>query len=127
MKCEENSEILQRSPIALSSSSQPSEVILNHILSESVNCLTIKPMGGMLHLVTFETFEDKKSLMERGWLLRWFSKLINDNDERASLWIETWINIYGVPLIAWGYDNFFNIGCVFGRVISTDYRGFERT
>lgn len=84
-------------------------------------------MGGMLHLVTFETFEDKKSLMERGWLLRWFSKLINDNDERASLWIETWINIYGVPLIAWGYDNFFNIGCVFGRVISTDYRGFERT
>ena len=124
-RCEENSEMLQRSAIAFSPPSQPSEVILNHILSEGVNCLTIKPMGGMLLLITFETFEDKKSLMESGWLLRWFSKLINVNDESASLWRETWLNIYGVPLIAWGYDNFFNIGCVFGRVISTEYRGFE--
>lgn len=41
-KCEENLEMLQRkSDIALSPSSQSSKVILNHILSEGVNCLTI--------------------------------------------------------------------------------------
>lgn len=125
-KCPENEELLKRSAIAFSSSSQSSEIILNHILSEGVNCIQIHPMGGMLHLVTFDSFEDKKSFMESGWLHRWFEKLINVNDESASVWRETWISVYGIPLIGWGYDNFFSIGCIFGRVISVDYKGFDR-
>lgn len=69
----------------------------------------------MLHLITFDTFEDKKSLIESEWLQRWFSKLINVNTRSVSLWRETWVNIYGVPLIAWGYDNFYNIGSMLGE------------
>lgn len=44
-RCEENEDMLQRSSIALASSSQSLELILDHILAEGVNCLTIKPMG----------------------------------------------------------------------------------
>lgn len=125
MICDENVEMLQRSALAIAPSSQTSESILNAILSEGVNCLTIKSMGGMQHLLIFDTFEDKKQMMESEWLLQWFMKITNVNDQSATLWRETCISIYGVPLIAWGYKNFFDIGCVFGRVISVDYKNFD--
>lgn len=124
--CDENIEMLQRSAIAIASSSQSSELILNHILSEGVNCLTIKPMGGMQHLIIFDTFEDKKAIMESKWLQRWFTKIINVNNKSATLWRETWLNIYGVPLVAWGYKKFFDIGCIFGRVISVNYKNYDQ-
>lgn len=57
-------------------------------------------MGGMLHLISFESFEDKNVFMECKWLLNWFLELGNVNEMSASLWRETWIHIYGVPLIA---------------------------
>nr|CCA65973.1 hypothetical protein [Beta vulgaris subsp. vulgaris] len=123
--CEENEEMLQRSSIALALASQKSEIILDHILAEGVNCLSIKPMGGMLHLITFDTFENKKAIIESEWLQRWFSKIINVNTRSVSLWRETWVNIYGVPLIAWGYNNFHNIGSMLGRVLSVNYNNFD--
>lgn len=124
-KCEGIVEMLQRSAIAIASSSQSSESILNHILSEGVNCLKIKSMGGMQHLLIFDTFEDKKCMMESEWLLQWFMKITNVNDQSASLWRETWISIYGVPLIAWCYENFFNVGSLLGRVISVNYNEYN--
>ena len=124
-KCEENVELFRRSAIAVASSSLTSDTILNHILSEGVTCLTIKTMGGMQHLIIFETYEDKEDLMNSQWLLQWFDVVTNVNDQSATLWRKTQINIYGVPLIAWGYEIFFNIGCVLGRVISVDYRNYE--
>lgn len=124
-RCKENEDMLQRSSIAFSPSSQSSEIIMDHILAEGVNCLTIRPMGGMLHLLTFDTFENKKAMIESGWLQRWFSKIINVNTRSASLWRETWVNIYGVPLIAWGYESFYNIGSMLGRVLSVNYKDFD--
>nr|CCA66152.1 hypothetical protein [Beta vulgaris subsp. vulgaris] len=124
-KCEENVEIFHRSAIAVASSSLSSDTILNHILSEGVTCLTIKPMGGMQHLIIFETYDDKEAMMNSKWLLQWFDVVTNVNDQSATLWRKTRINIYGVPLIAWGYEIFFNIGCVLGRVISVDYGNYE--
>lgn len=121
-KSEENVEWLERSAIAIAESSQTSESILDHILSEGVNCLTIKSMEGMQHLLIFDTFEDKKHLMESQWLPQWFSVVRNVNDESAALWRATWVTVYGVPLVAWGYQNFYNIGCILGRVISVEYK-----
>lgn len=123
--CEENQEMLERSAIAIASSSQSSEIIMEHIYSEGVNCLKVKAMGGMMHLIIFDTFEDKKAIMESNWLDRWFMVVRNVNDQSSSLWRETWIRIHGVPLIAWGYDNFYKIGCIFGRVISVNYNEFD--
>ena len=63
-KNEENSELLQRSAIAVANSSSSSETILSHILVEGVNMLKIKPLGGMLHLISFESMEDKRAMIE---------------------------------------------------------------
>lgn len=72
----------------------------------------------MQHLITFDSIDDKKAMLESKWLDRWFS-IIGEIIEQSSLLSrETWINVYGMPLIAWGYDNFFNIDCILGRVIS---------
>ena len=62
-RCEEINEMLERSAIAIANSPQTSEVIMEHILSEGVNCLNIKTMGGMQHLITFDTFEDKIAMI----------------------------------------------------------------
>lgn len=35
------------------------------------------------------------------------------------------MKIHGVPPSGWGYDNFYNIGCVFGRVISVNHSNFN--
>lgn len=123
--CNDNQEMLERSAIAIASSSQSSEIVMDHILSEGVTCLKIKLMGGMLNLITFDTFEDKKAIMESKWLDRWFMAIRNVNDQSANLWRETWMKIYGVPLIAWGYDHFYKIGCVFGRVLSVNYKDYD--
>lgn len=123
--CSENQEMLERSAIGFASSSQSSEIILDHILAEGVNCLTIKAMGGMLHLLIFDTFEDKKLMMESKWLERWFTTIRNVNDHSATMWRETWLKVYGVPLIAWSYENFYKIGCIFGRVISVNYKEYD--
>lgn len=64
-------------------------------------------------------------MIESKWLETWFTKLNDINDESTLTWKETTIKIYGVPLRGWGYQNFCNIGCTFGRVISLDYSSFE--
>ena len=123
--CDENQELLERSAIAIASSSLSSYIIMENICSEGVNCLKIKAMGGMMHLIIFDTFEDKKAIMESKWMDRWFMAIRNVNDQSASLWRETWIKIHGMPLIAWGYDNFYKIGCIFGRVLSVNYTEYD--
>ena len=125
-QCEENVEWIQRSVIATTATSQSSEAIQEHILSEGVNCLTIQPMGGMQYIITFDSLEDKNSIIESGWLDRWFSSIEIINNQSAAKWRETWLSIYGVPLMAWGYDNFFKIGCIFGRVISVNHQRFDK-
>lgn len=125
VKCKENEELFNRSSIAFAHVSQSSNQILEHILKEGFLNLTIKPMGGLLHLITFDTLEDKKAMIESKWLDRWFMEVRDINPECGSRWKETWIRIYGVPLSGWGYDNFFKIGCIFGRVQSVEYSSFE--
>lgn len=69
--------------------------------------------------------EDKFAILKRKWLDNWFEDLREVNDACATKWKESWIKIYGVPLRSWSYENFFNIGCVFGRVLSVEYSSFE--
>lgn len=123
--CEDNTEMLERSVVAIAHSSQSSETIMEHILSEGVNCLSIKKMGGMQHLLTFNSAEDKQAMVDSKWLERWFITIKDADNRSATLWREVWINVYGVPLFAWGYENFRNIGSIFGRVISVNYKDFE--
>lgn len=52
---------------------------------------------------------------------------VKKNDETtATEWKRTWINVYGVPLMGWDYNNFYKIGCIFGRVLSIDHSNFDR-
>lgn len=64
-------------------------------------------------------------MVESKWLENWFSDLRNVNDFCAARCRTTYITVYGVPLIGWGYENFYNISGIFGRVISVDYYKFE--
>lgn len=128
IKGEKNSlkeDLLQRSLIGFASSSLSSSDILDCILAEGVNCMEINPMGGMMHLITFETTEDKEAHLESQWLKTWFLELRNPNDSSAALWRKTTISIYGVPLSARSHGNFYKIGCIYGRVLSVDYSGFD--
>ena len=124
-KNSEMDELLNRSVIATAQSSLSSNRILDHILIEGVTCLIIKPLGGMLHLVTFETIEDKNAMIECDWLSRWFMDIRNVNSMSSSKWRESHLRIYGMPLHGWGYENFYNAGCIFGRVTFVDYSSFE--
>lgn len=117
-KCDENTEMLQISVVAVAMSSQSSEAIMDAILAQGVNNLSIKPMGGMLHLITFVSSKDKQAMIEGKWLDQWFLTIQDVNSQSSSLWRETRLNIYGIPLVAWSYKNFYNIGCIFGRVSS---------
>ena len=120
-RSKENEELFNRSVLGVANSSSSSELIHDHILAAGVTCLKIKPLGGMLHLITFDSVEDKEAIIESEWLLKWFDDIRNVNKSCAAIWRKTWINIYGMPLSAWCYDNFFKIGNIYGRVVSIDY------
>lgn len=124
-KCEDKMETLARSVIGIASSSQNADVIHEHITSEGVNCLTIKSMGGMKHLITFHSLEDKESMIQSRWLERWYMELKEVDNLSTTHWRETWINIYGVPLVGWGYENFYNIGSILGKVLSVSYTDLD--
>nr|CCA66177.1 hypothetical protein [Beta vulgaris subsp. vulgaris] len=124
-RCKENDELFQRSAIGITDSLQEAESIMDHIMAEGVNCIKIKAMGGMQHLLIFETLEDKQNMIDSKWLERWFIAIRNVNKHSAALWRETWINIYGTPLIAWEYRNFLKIGSIFGRVKSILYGEYD--
>ena len=124
-KCNDNAELFERSVIGVASSSLTSQQILDHIIEEGVLSISIKPLGGMLHLISFETIEEKQAFIECNWLDRWFIDIRNVNSTVSSQWKQTWIRIYGLPLSAWGYDNIYKIGCLFGRVLSVDHSNFE--
>lgn len=96
----------------MANSSTPSHILLNYILAAGVNCLNIRPLGGMMHLITFASLEDKVAMIESRWLESWFDHINEVPSSFTPLWRETWIKIYGVPLSAWSYDNFYNIGSV---------------
>lgn len=117
----ELTEMLGRSAIGVANSPSSSMLILNHMLSEGVNSISIKPLGGLLHLLTFESMEDKKDFLESQWLQRWFLELRDVNNSSAAIWREAWLTIYGVPITAWSYDNFLDIGSIYGKVLSIDY------
>lgn len=78
-----------------------------------------------MHLISFSSVEDKTTMIESNWLENWFIAIRDVNMKSSSLWREVWIKVYGVPLFAWGYENFYNIGCIFGRVISVDHSRFD--
>lgn len=122
---QENEDLFNRSIIAMAYASTPSNSLMEGILAAGVNCLTIQPLGGMMHLLTFSSMEDKQAMIESGWLDNWFEHISEVEKSFSPLWRETWIKIYGVPLSAWSYQNFYNIGCVYGRVISVDHSNFE--
>lgn len=117
----EKDELFSRSVIAVAHSSSSSEVIHGHILAQGVNCLKINPLGGLLHLITFATMEDKEAMVESQWLLNWFMEIKQVNKSSAAIWRQTTLVIYGVPISAWNYGNFFDIGNIYGRVLSVDY------
>lgn len=81
-------------------------------------------MGGPMHLVTFETQEDQKALVDSQRSLRWYRDQRNFNNKVATKWREIWLNVYRVPIDAWTYYNFHMIVCVFGKVISIDHSSF---
>lgn len=117
----ENEELFTRSVLGVANSSSSSKIIHGHILAEGVTCLRVKPLGGMLHLITFGSVEDKEAIIESQWLIKWFDDICNVNKSCAAIWRKTWINIYGMLLAAWCYDNFFKIGNIYGRVVSVEY------
>ena len=114
-------ELLKRSVIVVANSPSSSSVILDHILAEGVYNVKIRPLGGLLHLLSFDNIEDKRAMVDCQWLQRWFMEIREVSDSNAAIWRETWISIYGVPLSAWAYDNFFEIGSIYGKVQSVDY------
>lgn len=124
-RTQENLDIFKRSMFVVAQSSQSSSEILDSILAEGVNCLTVKPMGGILHLITFATVEDKTAMIESKWLDKWFMEIINVNETIASQWRQTIMKIHSVPLTTWNYGNFHKIGSVYGRVISIDYSNYD--
>ena len=101
----EYKDLFDRSVLGVASMSLSSNQILECIAAEGKTCLTIKPLGGMLHLISFQSLEDKEAMINSKWLERWFHDLRNVNNKCAPLWRCTQIRIYGVPLSGWGHEN----------------------
>lgn len=102
--CPENKELFSRSIIASAASSMTLNQLMENIFVEGVSYLTIKPLGGMLHLITFSSLEDKVVTIESKWLEKWFLDLCNVNEKCAPRWRSVQIRIFGVPLSCWGYE-----------------------
>lgn len=118
----ENDEMFSRSMIVMVATHLTS----NQILAKNVTCLTIKTMGGLLHLIIFDSFEDKRTIFESKWLERWFFTIKNVNDVIGSLWREIWKKIMGY-LLSDGAQlwKFYKVGCMFAKVLLIDYWGFD--
>lgn len=120
--CEENKDRLDKSLVGIAIAPSSSTTIQAETQAQCVHYITILPMGGMQHLITFTEIEDEKAMIENGgtWLQGWFQDLREWDKEITTNWRETWIICVGMPLHAWSYENFFNVGSFWEKVLSMD-------
>lgn len=64
----DNQELFDKSLIGVAHSSLSSKEIWNCIVAEGVISLSIKPLGGLLHLITFDSIEEKSAMFQSQWL-----------------------------------------------------------
>lgn len=87
---------------------------------EGMSGIKVRSLGGFEHLLTFEDGE----LMDlycnecKDSLERWYSEIKPWNENIEFKWRETWITCFGIPINAWSFDNFIELGSVGGNVIS---------
>lgn len=99
---EDNREWLKRSAVGIAFGSATSDVIETQMLREGVRGIRVRSMGGMKHLLTFESEEHMKIFMEEysEWLEQWFEEVRIWNDRETTMWRTTWVTCIGVPVHA---------------------------
>lgn len=63
----DNKDLFDRILVAVAQTSLSSNEIVNCILAEGVFRLSIKLLGGLLHLIIFKNMEEKLAMMESKW------------------------------------------------------------
>ncbi|GMI91847.1 hypothetical protein HRI_002854000 [Hibiscus trionum] len=98
---------------------------------EGIRDMTIMRLAGSRILLLFQNKEIRKSLVQSGILLKWFSRVQNwvPEIERGSR--RAWISIRGIPIHAWSKVSFQRVGELWGQIIKyeasiTDPHSCER-
>lgn len=115
---------LSMSAIAKLPSQRSLESLREAFISEGVWNVQIRQMGGNFVLLTFESTDHMKSMLEGGglcWLLNFFDEVKQWEPEPVTEYYRVvWLNCYGIPLNVWNVDTFFSIGRLWGEVITLD-------
>lgn len=128
---EEDIDWLERSIVARLHAHRDVESIREAFIAEGVWNIHIIEMGGNLVLLTFPSPHDMNCMLEGGdlsWLFNWFvdAKPWAPNHKVESSRV-VWLNCYGIPVNLWNAETFFNIGKLWGEIITLNEATSKKT
>ncbi|XVE95099.1 hypothetical protein REPUB_Repub02eG0067400 [Reevesia pubescens] len=98
------------------------EFLMDKFKAEGVAGVSVKKISGKHFLIEFDEDVARLKLLNGDWpwLSEWFSECFPWSDELVMKTRTTWLYCEGVPLHAWNYNTFRNIGDFWGELVSID-------
>lgn len=111
---------LLRSAVAKMRKLVPAEN-LEHVFKEEGNIkVQIKAIGGRFVIITFSDLACRDSIIKEKWVSNWFEEIKPWKGEQALEERFVWLACFGMPLNAWSYSTFKEIGEKWGQFLKTD-------
>lgn len=124
-------EWLERSIVARLHAHRDVDSISEAFRADGVFNVHIRDMGGNMVLLTFPSSHDMNCMLEGGelsWLSNWF---VDVKPWKPNIKMEysrvVWLNCYGIPINLWNANTFFNIGKLWGEIITLDEATSKKT
>ena len=112
----------EKSAMAEVKNPQSIQFLQRHIENERVLHFSITVMGGSMVLLSFKSKEEMLGMLEDGkvWLSEWFFWVKPWCPKLVSYDKFVWLKLENLPLHAWCYEFFRNLGNRLGTFISVD-------
>ncbi|MED6205931.1 hypothetical protein PIB30_022215 [Stylosanthes scabra] len=117
MKDSKVTEVLQRCLIGESLELFDFPKLAESLKRDCQSIVRVKSLGSFKVVMEFETEQQMKEVLDSQLLLNHFMEIRKWSEGETNRTRRTWLEIPGLPLHAWNYDNMIKIGRVWGRVI----------
>ncbi|KAH7841329.1 hypothetical protein Vadar_028489 [Vaccinium darrowii] len=111
---------LFRSAIATLRRRRSMEELRKDFTKENFPITDVRSMGGRFTLLTFSNCESRDELIKSDGFQLWFDSIKPWNGEVAGIERFAWLSCTGIPLHAWGVQNFKKIGEIWGHFMEVD-------
>lgn len=111
---------LTKSAVAKLKALTTPELVQNALRELNFNDVSVKSLGGMKIIITFQSRDDRTNALTNPIIVNWFKLIKPWNGEVAGESRIIWLKCRGMPLTVWNVASFKRMGEIWGEFITLD-------